>query len=106
MSKVCYQHYSERLIERDCINLSNCKDAEGLLALIKLKRLRDSYNEGWEPRWEDGNEAKFCIELSSNKIINSTCYNCNTFLAFRTKELKDEFFNNFKELIEKAKMWL
>lgn len=87
-------------------NLSSKEDAEGLLALIKLKRLRDCYNDGWVPRWEDGNEPKFCIEFKENKIINSSCYNCNNFLAFRTKWLRDKFLNNFRDLIEKAKMWL
>lgn len=92
-SKFCYN------------NLSSKEDAEGLLALIKLKRLRDCYNDGWEPDWEY-DENKFCIEFSENKIESTKHITDKTFLVFRTEELKDEFLNNFRDLIEKAKMWL
>lgn len=105
MAKVCNHQYSERLTKRDCSNLSSFEDAVGLLALIKLKRLRDCYNDGWKPDWEDG-ETKFCIEFSENKIVSTKHITDNTFLAFRTEELSNEFLNNFKELIETAKMWL
>lgn len=106
LSEVIVQNHFEKRGKFNYNNLSSKEDAEGILALIKLKRLRDYYNDGWEPHWEDGIEPKYCIELSSNKIIKSTCYNCNNFLAFRTHELRDEFMNNFSDLIEKAKMWL
>jgi hypothetical protein len=86
-------------------NLSSKEDAESLLALIKLKRLRDCYNDGWLGDFKNG-ESKFCIEFNSDKIIKSLCINCNTFLSFRTQELRDEFLNNFRDLIEKSKMWL
>lgn len=106
MSKICYQQYSERLRERDCINLSSSEDAEGLLALIKLKRLRDCYNDGWEPDWEDDIQPKFCIVSNFNKTNCVTFWNSNSFFSFKNAELRDEFLNNFRDLIEKAKMWL
>lgn len=86
--------------------LSSKEDAEGLLALIKLKRLRDCYNDGWKPDWEDDMQPKFCIDLDLNKTNCVTFWNSNSFLSFKNAELRDEFINNFKELIEKAKMWL
>lgn len=93
-SKFCYN------------NLSSKEDAESLLALIKLKRLRDCYNDGWEPDWKDGTKLKFCISLNCNEIIPHSFHHQHYFLAFRTQELRDEFLNNFKDLIKKAKMWL
>lgn len=93
-SKYCYN------------NLSSKEDAEGLLALIKLKRLRDCYNDGWKPDWEDDMQPKFCIELVFNKTNCVTCWNTHAFLSFKNAELRNEFLNNFRELIEKAKMWL
>ena len=93
-SKFCYN------------NLSTKEDAEGLLALIKLKRLRDCYNDGWEPDWEDGTQLKFCISLNCNEIIPYSSHHQHYFLAFRTQELRDEFLYNFRDLIEEAKMWL
>lgn len=97
---------SEKRQERDCINLSSSEDAEGLLALIKLKRLRDCYNDGWEPNWKDGTQLKFCISLNCNKITSNSVYHQHYFLVFRTEELRDEFLNNFREIIETAKIWL
>lgn len=90
----------------DFSNLASKEDAEGLLALIKLKRLRDYYNNGCEPDWNNDGETKFCIVSCSNRIELTIHIDNNTFLAFRTQELRNKFFNNFKDLIEKAKMWL
>ena len=65
------------------------EEAEACLALAQLCQLRDRYNDGWKPNWEDGTK-KYTIYF--NKI-----------LAFKTKELRDKFLENFKELIEIAK---
>jgi hypothetical protein len=87
-------------------NLSSKEDAEGILALIKLKRLRDYYNKGWEPDWKNESQLKFCISLNYNNIDTHSSWCQHHFLAFRTPKLRDEFFDNFQELIEKAKMWI
>jgi hypothetical protein len=95
--KRCTFHYN---------NLSSKEDAEGLLTLIKLKRLRDCYNDGWQPDWGDETKLKFCISLNYNNITSHSTWCQQHFLAFRTLELRDEFLNNFEDLIAKAKMWL
>lgn len=86
-------------------NLSSKEDAEGLLALIKLKRLKDCYNDGWEPDFNLCDD-KFCICLLRDKISTHKTWHQHYFLTFRTQELRDTFLNNFRDLIEEAKMWL
>ena len=79
------------------------EEAEACLALAQLCQLRDSYNDGWKPDWENGMEIKWCIELFKENIHEKTQIYFNKILAFKTKELRDKFLENFKGLIEIAK---
>ena len=56
----------------------------------------------WAPDWLDDN-LKPCIGTASNEIIKCTSYSDNTILAFPTEEMRDAFYENFKELIEQCK---
>lgn len=88
---------------------------EAYIALGKLIQLRDEYwriDGDWKPTYlEDG----FSLEVF--KIYDKCCCsndivtvdidsNIIRILTFRTQEILDEFYNNFKDLIEKAKMFL
>jgi hypothetical protein len=77
--------------------------AEAMLALCQLIQLRNCYNDGWEPDWTNGNECKYIIYCTYGKIIVGTHYISCSILSFKTKELRDTFFENFKDLIETAK---
>ena len=57
----------------------------------------------WEPDWTNYNEFKFVIGVLENEIIK--CYNtiAQYTLAFPTEEMRDAFFENFKELIKHCK---
>ena len=79
------------------------KEAEASLALAQLCQLRDRYNDGWKPDWENGMEIKWCIELFKGNIHENTQIYFNKILAFKTKELRDKFLENFRDLIETAK---
>ena len=83
--------------------------------VLKLRELvicRDAYwkiagdelglGKPWEPDWLDDN-LKPCIGTASNEIIKCTSYSDNTILAFPTAEMRDAFYENFKELIEMCK---
>ena len=83
--------------------LPNEKYAEAMLALCQLIQLRDCYNDGWIPDWTNQNAVKYCIEVQSNNIISCTYNVTSNFLAFKTEAIRDEFLNNFKDLIEIAK---
>ena len=79
------------------------EEAEACLALAQLCQLRDRYNDGWKPDWKDGEKVKYCIEIYENTIVKNPYYAAHKVLAFKTKELRDEFLKNFKDLIETAK---
>ena len=79
------------------------EEAEACLALAQLCQLRDIYNEGWKPDWEDDGEIKYCIEFFKGKIEKECHYVTKRVLCFKTRELRDEFLENFRGLIETAK---
>ena len=96
-----------RLIYGDSNVLPNKQAAEAHLALIKLHQLRDCYRQGWVPDYTDTSN-KFCIVNYFNFhlykhihviIAHSTI---PRFLSFQSKEIAEEFLNNFKDLIEQA----
>ena len=83
--------------------------------LRKLRICRDVYwkiageemglDKPWEPDWgvNDGG-YRYCIRNRSNKIVLSNEYlGENYILSFPTAEMRDEFYKNFKELIESCK---
>lgn len=56
--------------------------AEAMLALCQLIQLRDCYNQGWKPDWEDI-KCKYCIDTYHNKILKETRTDKNIILAFK-----------------------
>ena len=83
------------------------KAVEQHLALMQLHQLRDCYRQGWVPDYTNISN-KFCIirqfDFHSYKydyeIITFTTIHC--FLTFQSKEIAEEFLNNFRDLIEQA----
>ena len=58
----------------------------------------------WEPDWSNNGGYRYCIRNQSNKIVLSNEWlGENYILSFPTAEMRDEFYNNFKELIEECK---
>jgi hypothetical protein len=86
----------------DKILLSTKEDAKAHLALIQLHRLRDIYRQGWKPNWNDKND-KYCINYDEGIIRIYTIWYSQCFLSFQSKEIAEQFVENFKDLIEKAK---
>lgn len=80
--------------------------------LFKLHICRDAYwkiageemelDNHWEPDWNDESQ-KYCIRTDRNKIVNCSSSFNNRILAFPTEEMRDAFYENFKDLIEKCK---
>ena len=80
--------------------------------LIKLKVCRDAYwkiageemglGKPWKPDWNDEIQ-KYCIRTDRNKIVNCSSSFNNRILAFPTMEMRDAFYENFKDLIESCK---
>lgn len=89
--------------EKDDRNLLPSKElAEAMLALCQLIQLRDCYNDGWKPDWTD-NSDKYVVEVAEGKILTEHHINYQRILAFKTKELRNQFLENFRDLIEIAK---
>ena len=83
--------------------LPNLKQAKAMVALCQLIQLRDCYNDGWEPDYENRHEIKHVIEVFENKIQRAFYTSYSHILAFKDEELRDMFLNNFRDLIEIAK---
>jgi hypothetical protein len=83
-----------------------------LFALQKLLVCRDAYwkiageqmglGKPWEPDWAIY-EHKFCLGTDKDKVIEECVTTGNRILAFPTAEMRDAFYENFKELIELVK---
>ena len=83
---------------------------EGLMyAFIKLKVCRDAYwkiageEMGLGKPWEPTMETVYCISRNDNVIKCSYRGGKSNILEFPTSEMRDAFYNNFKELIEFCK---
>ena len=74
-------------------------------ALSKLLELRDHYNDGWEPNWNNCSN-KYCIFNRAGTIMDITEGVICHVLVFKTDKLRAEFISNFAQLIETAKSLL
>lgn len=81
--------------------------------LWKLLICRDAYwkiageemglGKSWEPDWTDNYQKKWLITFYQDEINFTSSTNVQFILAFPTKEMRDAFYENFKDLIEKCK---
>ena len=76
--------------------------ANATVALLKLLFLRDYYNEGWQPDWED-DESKFTIGVYENEITTGDTYCFSCVLSFKSDKVRDKFMKEQEELLEIAK---
>lgn len=72
-------------------------------ALMQLIQLRDCYRQGWTPDWEDDEQQKHSVATYFDQVCADTCTITKGVLSFQSEEIRDEFLENFKDLIEKAK---
>jgi hypothetical protein len=90
---------------------------EVLIPLQKLIICRDAYwkiageqlelDKPWEPDWTNPSEIKYCITNTEGNIAAKWAQTItNKILAFPTAEIRDAFYENFKELIEECKEFL
>lgn len=70
-------------------------------AYSKLRYLREYYRQEWEPDWSDEEQTKYCI-VENDGLEVEECYQNRQFLAFQTRELAEQFLDNFRDLIIKA----
>ena len=81
----------------------------------KLLLCRDAYweiageqmglDKPWEPDWND-TLPKYTIVVFGNDLLNHYTLAQNFILAFPTEEIREAFYDNFKDLIEACKTLL
>lgn len=75
------------------------------LTLNKLLQIRDYYNQGWKPNWND-ETSKYTIGVFENNLYFDITTSANKLFTFKTKELRDEFLLNFTPDLEFIKEFL
>jgi hypothetical protein len=81
------------------------EQAEAAIALAQLSQLKKVYREfeGGEIDWREKYDWKYIIRIFYDEVREDSCTQGASFLAFTKKETRDLFYDNFKDLIEKAK---
>lgn len=82
--------------------LPNKETAEAFLALMQLVQLRDCYRQGWKPNWKE-KTVKQNIICFEGVLITDWSVSVQYVLSFQSEEIRNEFLENFKDLIEQAK---
>ena len=59
----------------------------------------------WRPNWEE-DTIKYSILSSRNRLLEYTPSTTSHILSFPTAEMRNDFFDTFRDLIEQAKMFL
>jgi hypothetical protein len=92
----CYiQGYKSPLLE-DLQELLICRDAYWKIAGEEV-----GLDKSWKPDWEG--EGWYVIINHRGDIVTDVQWHANAILAFPTEEMRDAFYENFKELIEQCK---
>ena len=73
-----------------------------IVAVLKLKKLRDYYNNNWHCDWANEHEKNAVIIRSHGELKIFVEWTITTFLTFKSTEIASEFLTNFRELIEQA----
>ena len=106
----------EILGEKDMYQSVSGYKGELLTNFQRLLIFRDAYwkiageemglGKPWEPdwnHWDHINRKFYCIYNSKNNIVKNVIYSENKIIAFPTEEMRDVFYDNFKDLIESCK---
>ena len=92
-------YYRDPLLDR---NLLVSKEAANQhLALMQLHQLRDCYRQGWKPDLTVP-ESIFAIFCTKGKYSVEEFIYSSEFLSFQSRQLAQEFLNNFRDLILQA----
>ena len=84
---------------------NTCYKGQLMLNLQKLLICRDAYWKiagDWKPDFIKGG-VKYCLVTERNIVIPLEVFYINNLLIFPTKEMRDAFYENFKERINEVK---
>jgi hypothetical protein len=74
--------------------------AKSSLAMAKLSQVMAVYNDGWVADWSDCNQVKYCILFHDEQLEITETLKRKQFIVLKTKQLAEEFLENFREDIE------
>lgn len=105
--RLVYDLTDGKTYSHDLNNLQHYNNLRRLLicrdAYWKIAGEEMGLGKPWEPDWENYNEYKDCLYITGNNVNKGIFYNDNRILAFPTKEMRDTFYENFKDLIKSCK---
>lgn len=81
------------------------EDVEAFAAFSKLLKLRKNWVGDWKPDWTK-TKYKFSIITKSNNVCQGINTTLSRSMSFPTAEMRDEFLDCFKDLLEQAKTLL
>ena len=78
------------------------KQAASSLAYAQLTQLMalPCYNGDWTPNWDCQNQEKYCITRLKSGLVKLDYSGYFSFLAFKSKKVRDEFYHNHMDLIK------
>lgn len=92
------EHYHEMY---NLYQLLICRDAYWKIAGEEM-----GLGKSWKPVWGRNQPNNYVLHKVSNTILRATDCVESEILAFPTSEMRDAFFENFKDLIEECKEFL
>lgn len=111
-----YDECRELLHLQDSMIESRCGYEYTLISYFQqLLMCRDAYwkiageqmglGKPWKPNFTNNDEVRYGIYTTANKVEKDFCGvgDVNTILTFPTVEMRDAFYNNFRDLIEQCK---
>ena len=81
----------------------NKEDAEAFTAYSKLIKLRKNWIGEWKPNWANESQRKYVIFNYAGEVVRDISLSTAHCLSFPTLEMREEFFNCFKDYLEQAK---
>ena len=82
------------------------EEVKAFEAYSKLLKLRKKWIGDWKPKWANDYQKKYVICNYSDIIAKDTVITASHCLSFPTPEMRDEFFDCFKDYLEQAKSLL
>ncbi len=79
------------------------EEAEAALALSQLCHWRDKYNNRWKPYYPSTSKMHYYIYFNEDRLETGQHPTLHHVLNFKTPNIRKQFIEDFKELIEIAK---
>jgi hypothetical protein len=100
-------NYDEYATSNTLLSIENKLNTLGKLLICckaywKIAGEEMGLDKPWEPDWCD-ETTKHAIWTYKNTIVKDNAIHTNTILVFPTKEIRNAFYENFKDLIENCK---